>query len=124
MARLVEPDRPEPGNLDGCQLPPPLFRRFRRDPGPALAQLRGRLGFTTRTGHVFYVGSSETLPPPLSSDEESSLLQVLPSGDPKVRSVLIELLPFYLPLGATLALITLLPEIPLWLPVDVLRPFT
>lgn len=33
-----------------------------------------------------------------------------------MRSVLIELLPFYLPLGATLALITLLPEIPLWLP--------
>ncbi len=57
----------------------------------ALAQLRGRLGFVAdQAGHVFYVGSSETLPPPLSSDEESSLLQVLPSGDPKVRSVLIE----------------------------------
>ncbi len=57
----------------------------------ALAQLRGRLGIAAKDGgHVFYVGSSETLPPPLSSDEESNLLQVLPSGDPKVRGVLIE----------------------------------
>ncbi len=56
----------------------------------ALARLRGRLGLVSANGHVFYVGSSETLPPPLSSDEESSLLEVLPTGDPKVRSVLIE----------------------------------
>jgi TRAP-type C4-dicarboxylate transport system permease large subunit len=33
-----------------------------------------------------------------------------------MRSVLRELLPLYLPLVATLAIITLLPEIPLWLP--------
>jgi tripartite ATP-independent transporter DctM subunit len=33
-----------------------------------------------------------------------------------MRSVLIELLPLYLPLGATLAIITLFPEISLWLP--------
>jgi len=41
-------------------------------------------------GHVYYVGSSETLPPPLTPAEESSLLEVLPTGDARVRSVLIE----------------------------------
>lgn len=39
---------------------------------------------------IFYVGSSEALPPPLNADEESRLLAVLPSGDPRVRSTLIE----------------------------------
>jgi tripartite ATP-independent transporter DctM subunit len=33
-----------------------------------------------------------------------------------MRSVLIELLPLYIPLGATLAIITLFPELSLWLP--------
>jgi TRAP-type C4-dicarboxylate transport system permease large subunit len=33
-----------------------------------------------------------------------------------MRSVLKELLPLYLPLGATLVIITLFPEISLWLP--------
>ncbi len=39
---------------------------------------------------VHYVGSSETLPPPLTSDEESSLIQQLELGDVSVKSVLIE----------------------------------
>lgn len=39
---------------------------------------------------VHYVGSSEVLPPPLSSDEELSLLERLEEGDGTVRSVLIE----------------------------------
>jgi RNA polymerase sporulation-specific sigma factor len=41
-------------------------------------------------GEVFYVGSSETLPPPLSSDEESDLLLRLEDGDAGVKTVLIE----------------------------------
>ena len=39
---------------------------------------------------VHYVGSSEALPPPLSANEESSLLDQLGHGEPMVRSVLIE----------------------------------
>jgi len=39
---------------------------------------------------VHYVGSSEALPPPLSSDEEMVLLDSLGTGDPAIRGVLIE----------------------------------
>lgn len=39
---------------------------------------------------VHYVGSSEALPPPLSSDEELYLLSRLETGDNAVKSVLIE----------------------------------
>ncbi len=39
---------------------------------------------------LFYVGSSEALPPPLSSDEESNLLLRLEDGDMAVKTVLIE----------------------------------
>ncbi|MDK2820688.1 MAG: polymerase sporulation-specific sigma factor [Clostridia bacterium] len=39
---------------------------------------------------VHYVGSSEALPPPLSNDEESSLLLRLEKGDAAVKKVLIE----------------------------------
>ncbi len=39
---------------------------------------------------VFYVGSPETLPPPLSQDEESYLLDKLKRGDKAVKTVLIE----------------------------------
>lgn len=39
---------------------------------------------------VHYVGSSEALPPPLSSDEEIFLLTRLETGDHAVKSVLIE----------------------------------
>ncbi|MGQ9531183.1 MAG: RNA polymerase sporulation sigma factor SigE [Desulfotomaculales bacterium] len=39
---------------------------------------------------IFYVGSSEALPPPLSSEEEVYLVHRLESGDGAVRSVLIE----------------------------------
>ncbi len=39
---------------------------------------------------VFYVGSSEALPPPLSNDEENFLLDRLQSGDSAVKSILIE----------------------------------
>lgn len=47
-----------------------------------------------RTGllpaEVYYVGSSEVLPPPLSNDEETYLLSRLGSGDATVKTVLIE----------------------------------
>lgn len=39
---------------------------------------------------IYYVGSSEALPPPLSSDEEGVLLERLELGDPTVRDILIE----------------------------------
>lgn len=39
---------------------------------------------------VHYVGSSEALPPPLSSDEEFFLISRLEAGDKTVKSVLIE----------------------------------
>jgi len=39
---------------------------------------------------IFYVGSSETLPPPLSQDEEFFLLEKLKTGDRAVKTVLIE----------------------------------
>ncbi|MBC7105513.1 MAG: RNA polymerase sporulation sigma factor SigE [Firmicutes bacterium] len=39
---------------------------------------------------IFYVGSSEALPPPLSSEEEVYLVHRLERGDGAVRSVLIE----------------------------------
>ncbi len=39
---------------------------------------------------VYYVGSSEALPPPLSVDEESFLISRLETGDKTVKNVLIE----------------------------------
>jgi RNA polymerase sporulation-specific sigma factor len=39
---------------------------------------------------VFYVGSSEALPPPLSVDEENYLLNCLEKGDNRVKGTLIE----------------------------------
>lgn len=39
---------------------------------------------------IFYVGSTEVLPPPLSSDEENFLLVCMQEGDTAVKSVFIE----------------------------------
>jgi len=39
---------------------------------------------------IYYVGSSEALPPPLTYDEEAHLLQKLKNGSKEVKSVLIE----------------------------------
>ncbi|MDI6710585.1 MAG: RNA polymerase sporulation sigma factor SigE [Bacillota bacterium] len=52
--------------------------------------LRLRLWWRRRRGEVHYVGSSETLPPPLSVDEEIGLISRLEAGDSAVRTVLIE----------------------------------
>ncbi|MHB1403995.1 MAG: RNA polymerase sporulation sigma factor SigE [Desulfitobacteriaceae bacterium] len=49
-------------------------------------KLRGR----TDVREIYYVGSSEALPPPLNSDEETLLLERLERGDISVRDVLIE----------------------------------
>lgn len=54
-----------------------------------IVKILQKLGLLDKS-KIFYVGGSEALPPPLSSDEESVLLNKLQMGDPKVRSVLIE----------------------------------
>lgn len=41
-------------------------------------------------GGIYYVGGSETLPAPLSPQEEQELMSRLASGDPAVKSALIE----------------------------------
>ncbi|NQS76681.1 MAG: RNA polymerase sporulation sigma factor SigE [Peptococcaceae bacterium] len=53
----------------------------------ALLRILIWIGYRPR---VYYVGSSEALPPPLSTDEELFLIARLESGDSAVRSVLIE----------------------------------
>ncbi|HHX73496.1 MAG TPA: RNA polymerase sporulation sigma factor SigE [Firmicutes bacterium] len=65
---------------------------------PALWRLRLRLLYLRllqRLGleylpEIYYVGSSETLPPPLSQEEEIYLLEQLKQGDYAVKTVLIE----------------------------------
>lgn len=47
-----------------------------------------RLGL--KTEEIYYIGGSETLPPPLSREEEEVLLTKLPNGDHAVKSMLIE----------------------------------
>jgi RNA polymerase sporulation-specific sigma factor len=54
----------------------------------ALVQVARKLGW--RHVEVHYVGSSEVLPPPLTSEEEMHLLDRLGAGDCSVRGVLIE----------------------------------
>lgn len=39
---------------------------------------------------IFYIGGSDTLPPPLSKDEEESLMKRLECGDDSVKTTLIE----------------------------------
>ncbi|MGI9951136.1 RNA polymerase sporulation sigma factor SigE [Moorellaceae bacterium AZ2] len=48
------------------------------------------LAVVHRLGELFYVSSSEALPPPLSSDEENYLLNRLEDGDSGVKTTLIE----------------------------------
>ncbi|TYP54933.1 RNA polymerase sporulation sigma factor SigE [Thermosediminibacter litoriperuensis] len=51
--------------------------------------IRQRLGRWKKTV-IYYIGGSETLPPPLSSEEEAMLLGKLEMGDSGVKNVLIE----------------------------------
>jgi len=55
----------------------------------ALYRLASRLGIPAGDA-VYYVGAGETLPPPLTADEESFLLGKLQRGDQGVRGLLIE----------------------------------
>lgn len=64
-----------------------IFRRARWRGRLALLRLLIWLGYRPR---IYYVGSSEALPPPLSTDEETFLIDRLESGDGAVRSILIE----------------------------------
>ena len=52
-----------------------------------IAKILQRLGLNE---DIFYVGSSEALPPPLTFDEETHLLQCLERGDQAVKGTLIE----------------------------------
>ncbi len=63
------------------------FMKIRWSMHLALLRILIWLGYRPR---VYYVGSSEALPPPLSTDEETFLIGRLESGDSAVRSVLIE----------------------------------
>lgn len=55
----------------------------------ALIKLKGRLSIL-KTDSIFYIGGSEALPPPLTSDEEASLLIRLEQSDHAVKTILIE----------------------------------
>lgn len=65
-----------------------LLPRCRLGLREAAACLLKRLGALPEL--VWYVGSSEVLPPPLSPEEEARLLERLEAGDASVKSTLIE----------------------------------
>ncbi|MCL2031061.1 MAG: RNA polymerase sporulation sigma factor SigE [Oscillospiraceae bacterium] len=52
-------------------------------------RLLNRLGLS-RPGNVMYIGGSETLPPPLTAEEEAGLIGRYPDGGEDVRRTLIE----------------------------------
>jgi len=54
-----------------------------------IQKLLTRLGLNL-PGTLFYIGGSETLPPPLSREEEAHYISRLAAGDPDVGQVLIE----------------------------------
>ncbi len=54
-----------------------------------LADLLSRLGLA-RPGKVMYIGGSDTLPPPLSREEEGDLVALAEGGDGEARGRLIE----------------------------------
>jgi RNA polymerase sporulation-specific sigma factor len=47
-------------------------------------------GWGSKAGGLYYVGSSEALPPPLTAEEEGALLAALGDGKPQARTTLIE----------------------------------
>ena len=54
-----------------------------------LQRMLARLGLKL-PGKIMYIGGSDTLPPPLSRDEEADLIARLEEGDEVVKSQLIE----------------------------------
>ena len=63
----------------------PLLNSIQR----ALDRLLRRLGLL-KSDSIFYIGGSDTLPPPLSREEEAAVLAKLAGGDESVRQTLIE----------------------------------
>ena len=62
-----------------------MLRKWRE----ALQRLLVRLGLV-RPEKIMYIGGSDTLPPPLSREEEAVLLSRLDQGEEQARSTLIE----------------------------------
>ena len=54
-----------------------------------LGSILTRLGLCL-PGKVMYIGGSDTLPPPLSREEEAGLIARLGEGDSQARNLLIE----------------------------------
>ena len=54
-----------------------------------IQKLLARLGLKL-PGKIMYIGGSDTLPPPLSRDEEAELIRRLDEGEEGVKSQLIE----------------------------------
>jgi RNA polymerase sporulation-specific sigma factor len=65
------------------------MKKFRLRLYIAVHKLLARFGIS-RPGKIFYICGSDTLPPPLTTDEESKLLQSYGEGKESVRRVLIE----------------------------------
>ncbi len=65
-----------------------LWRKWRLVLQIKLLRWMLKLGFAPKT--IAYVGSSEALPPPLTTEEELFLLEKLSSGDRAVKGILIE----------------------------------
>ncbi len=57
-----------------------------------LSKLSSKLIFFSQLAEdgVFYIGGSDTLPPPLKKDEEEALMERLEQGDESVKTALIE----------------------------------
>ena len=61
-----------------------LLRRY-----AALCRLLARLGLKL-PGKIMYIGGSDTLPPPLTREEESALIARLDAGEEAAKAQLIE----------------------------------
>lgn len=65
------------------------MNRFLRGLRERLAALLARLGLA-QPGKIMYIGGSDTLPAPLSREEEGALIARLEQGDDQARNLLIE----------------------------------
>ena len=56
-----------------------------------ISEIKDRLwGLCSESGEVFYIGGSDTLPPPLSQEQEKKMLEAFMAGSNDARTVLIE----------------------------------
>ena len=65
------------------------MNRFLRGLRERAAALLARLGLA-QPGKIMYIGGSDTLPAPLSREEEGALIARLKQGDDQARNLLIE----------------------------------